>query len=59
MLNTQQLNRLKELTGATSYTEITKTSYKVYEKLLKYQEDGFTLCVIDSNGKLTELTLLM
>lgn len=55
----QQLKRLKELTGATSYTEVTKTSYKVYEKLLKYQEDGFTLCVIDSNGKLTELTLLM
>jgi hypothetical protein len=45
-----RLTSLKEKTEATSYAEVTKNAYKLYERLIELTEAGQRLCVRGKDG---------
>lgn len=52
-----RLKKLKEKTEATSYAEVTKNAYRLYERIIEISESGCTLLVKDSNGNVKEIEL--
>lgn len=36
-----RLQALKEVTEASSYADVTKNAYKLYERLIQYSEEGY------------------
>jgi hypothetical protein len=54
-----RLTLLKEKTEATSYAEVTKNSYKLYERLIQIIESGEVLCVRDKAGKIRDLEVFV
>ena len=52
-----RLQALKEKTEASSYAEVTKNAYKLYERMIELAESESTLLVRDKNGKVSELEL--
>lgn len=45
-----RLTLLKEKTEATSYAEVTKNAYKLYERIIELTESGQRLCVRGKDG---------
>jgi hypothetical protein len=54
-----RLSKLKEKTEATSYAEVTKNAFKLYERIIQMTENGQVLCVRDKDGTMRELELLV
>jgi len=50
-----RLKALKDKTEATSYAEVTKNAFKVYERLIELRESGHTLLVRGPDGKIKEI----
>jgi hypothetical protein len=46
----ERLQRLKEITEASSYADVTKNSYKLYEMVIGYYEQGYEL-VLEKDGE--------
>lgn len=46
----ERLKKLKELTEATSYAEVTKNSFRVYERLIDIYDSGGELIIQDKDG---------
>jgi hypothetical protein len=55
----QRLSKLKEKTEATSYAEVTKNAFKLYERIIQMTENGQVLCVRDKDGTTRELELFV
>lgn len=55
----QRLKKLKDKTESSSYAEVTKNAYRLYEKLIEQSEQGCTFCVKDKNGNIRELEIFM
>ncbi len=55
----ERLTLLKEKTEATSYAEVTKNAYKLYERLIQLTESGEVLCVRDKDGKTREIQIFV
>lgn len=55
----ERLNSLKEKTEASSYAEVTKNAFKLYERIIELVESGHTLQARDSEGRVKELELFM
>jgi hypothetical protein len=53
----ERLRVLKEKTEATSYAEVTKNAFKLYERMIELFESGNTLLVRDPHGNVKELEL--
>jgi hypothetical protein len=53
----ERLRVLKEKTEATSYAEVTKNAFKLYERMIELFEGGNTLLVRDPHGNIKELEL--
>ena len=51
----KRLNKLKKRTEATSYSEVTKAAYKVYEKIIDLADQGKTVCIKDKKGKIQDI----
>lgn len=55
----ERLTLLKQKTEATSYAEVTKNAYKLYERIIQLVESGEVLCVRDKDGRTRDLELFM
>ena len=55
----ERLTQLKKKTEATSYAEVTKNAYRLYERLIELAEAGQTLCVRDKDGSTRELEIFV
>jgi hypothetical protein len=55
----QRLKNLKDKTEASSYAEVTKNAYRLYEKLIEQSEEGSVFCVKDKVGNIRELEIFM
>jgi IS1 family transposase len=53
----QRLKNLKEKTEASSYAEVTKNAYRLYERLIEISEEGITFCLKDKEGNIRELEI--
>ena len=53
----ERLVVLKEKTEASSYAEVLKNALRLYENVIKQNEEGKRFCVKDSAGNLTEYEL--
>ena len=53
----ERLRVLKEKTEATSYAEVTKNAFKLYERMIELTESGNTLLVRDPHGNVKQLEL--
>lgn len=51
-----RLARLKDITESSSYADVTKNSYKLYEKMIGFMEEGYTL-VLEKDGKQKEFEI--
>lgn len=54
----ERLKMLKEKTEATSYAEVTKNAYRLYEKMINFSESG-TICFKDKDGNIKEIDLFI
>jgi hypothetical protein len=54
----ERLKALKDKTEASSYAEVTKNAFKLYERMIELAEAGHTLLVRDKKGNTKELELL-
>lgn len=55
----QRLKALKEKTEASSYAEVTKNAYRLYDMLIALQESGVSFFMKDSDGNATELRIFV
>jgi hypothetical protein len=55
----ERLTLLKKKTEATSYAEVTKNAFKLYERLMQLADDGQTLCVRDKDGSTRDLEIFV
>jgi hypothetical protein len=55
----QRLSLLKEKTEATSYAEVTKNAYKLYERVIQLAESGGVLCVRGKDGTTREFEIFV
>lgn len=46
----ERLKKLKDLTEATSYAEVTKNSFRIYERLIDLYNSGGELFIQDQDG---------
>jgi IS1 family transposase len=53
----QRLKALKEKTEASSYAEVTKNAYRIYEKMIEYRENDISFCLKDKDGNIKELEM--
>lgn len=54
----ERLKALKEKTEASSYAEVTKNAFRLYERIIELAESGHTLLVRDAKGNTKEIQLL-
>jgi hypothetical protein len=54
-----RLNSLKDKTEASSYAEVTKNAFKLYERIIELVESGHTLQATDKDGRVKELELFV
>jgi hypothetical protein len=54
----QRLKLLKDKTEASSYAEVTKNAYRLYERMIGYAESGNSFFLKDEKGDLHQLDLL-
>lgn len=50
-----RLKTLKDVTEASSYAEVTKNAYKLYEKIIELVESGNTVLIRDESGNIKEV----
>ena len=55
----ERLKTLKKKTEATSYAEVTKNAYRLYERIINLTESGYTICLKDNTGNIKELEILL
>lgn len=55
----ERLKTLKEKTEATSYAEVTKNAYRLYERIIELTESGHTICLKDNVGNIKELEIFI
>jgi hypothetical protein len=55
----ERLSMLKEKTEASSYAEVTKNAYKLYERMIELAEKGQVLCIKGADGTVRELELFV
>ena len=55
----ERLKALKAKTEASSYAEVTKNAYRLYDMLIEMQETGKSLMVKDADGELSELRVFV
>lgn len=55
----ERLKALKDKTEASSYAEVTKNAFKLYERMIELVESGHTLQVRDKSGRVKELELFV
>ena len=55
----KRLTLLKEKTEATSYAEVTKNAYKLYERIIQLAESGEVLCIRGKDGITRDLEIFM
>lgn len=55
----ERLKALKDKTEASSYAEVTKNAFKLYERMIELVESGYTLQVRGKDGKVKELELFV
>lgn len=55
----ERLTQLKQKTEATSYAEVTKNAYKLYERLIEITESGQRLCVRNKDGTTRDLEIFV
>jgi hypothetical protein len=55
----ERLKELKEKTEASSYAEVTKNAFKLYERIIELTESGHTFFVRDQAGRTRELELFI
>jgi hypothetical protein len=53
----ERLKTLKEKTEASSYAEVTKNAFKLYERMIELTESGGVLLVRDKGGNTKELEI--
>ena len=54
----ERLQALKEKTEATSYAEVIKNSFRLYEALIKEAEGGNQVCVKSADGSETSYRMI-
>jgi hypothetical protein len=55
----ERLKALKEKTEASSYAEVTKNAFKLYERLIELSESGHEFFVRDRAGRTRDLELFL
>lgn len=55
----ERLKALKDKTEASSYAEVTKNAFKLYERMIELAESGHVFFVRDKNGKTRDLELFL
>lgn len=55
----QKLQKLKQKTEASSYAEVAKNAYHLYDKLIEVVEAGNKLLIQDKDGKIKNLELFI
>ena len=55
----ERLTLLKEKTEATSYAEVTKNAYRLYERLIELVESGEVLCIRGKDGKTRDVEIFV
>lgn len=53
----ERLRVLKDKTEASSYAEVTKNAFKLYERLIELAESGNAFLVRDKAGKIKEIEI--
>lgn len=53
----ERLKALKDKTEATSYAEVTKNAFKLYERMMELAESGNVFLVRDKKGNTRELEI--
>jgi hypothetical protein len=53
----ERLKVLKDKTEASSYAEVTKNAYRLYERMIDLVESGYTVCLKDKEGNIKELEI--
>lgn len=54
-----RLKRLKEKTEATSYAEVTKNAYRLYERIIALAEEGDDFLARDKHGNIKQLEIFL
>jgi hypothetical protein len=52
-----RLNKIKELTEASSYTEVMKDALRLYEYFVKKDSEGSDFLVRSKNGDMSEIKI--
>ena len=55
----ERLKSLKEKTEASSYAEVTKSAYRLYDWLIDLSEEGNSFLIKDEDGNIKELKLFI
>ena len=55
----ERLKVLKDKTEASSYAEVTKNAFKLYERIVELQESGHTFVVRDRKGGTRDLEFFL
>ena len=55
----ERLKVLKEKTEASSYAEVTKNAYRLYDMLIEMQESGRSLLMREPSGEIKELQIFL
>lgn len=58
-LSLDRLKKLREKTEASSYAEVTKRAYQIYESLVEYAENGVTFSIRDKDGNVRDLEMFI
>jgi hypothetical protein len=53
----ERLKSLKDKTEASSYAEVTKNAFKLYERMIELAESGSVFLVRDAKGNTKELEI--
>lgn len=55
----ERLKALKDKTEASSYAEVTKNAYRLYDMLIEMQESGRSLLMREPSGEIKELQIFL
>jgi hypothetical protein len=55
----ERLRVLKEKTEASSYAEVTKNAFRLYERIIELTGSGNTLLLRDRDGNIKQLELFL
>lgn len=55
----ERLTLLKKKTEATSYAEVTKNAYKLYERFIELVDGGQKLCIRGKDGTIRDVELFV